>query len=86
MPFYHNRWFSSMKPRTQIYIGAGLITYGLAGSYLTNKAEVAFDMVPTEEDNERLKNALPTIRTLDREEMTMVDNNDRPDDKSGKAD
>jgi len=62
------RWFSSLSPRTRIAIGGGLIAYGLAGSFLTDKAEEVFDLVPTDDDKERLKSLVPRIRAVNRED------------------
>ncbi|KAF8456048.1 hypothetical protein BDZ91DRAFT_745929 [Kalaharituber pfeilii] len=57
--------YFKLRPTTRILIGAGIITYALAGMYLTNKAEEAFNMVPTEEDKKKLEEFVPKVRTVE---------------------
>lgn len=49
-----------------MWIGLGIIGYSGVGILLSNGAERHFGMVPTEEDRERLRKAIPKITTADR--------------------
>ena len=50
-----------------MWIGLGIIVYSGIGIFVSNGAEKHFGMVPTEEDKERLKKAIPKITTVDRQ-------------------
>ena len=60
------RSFRNLQPRTRMLIGLGIIVYSGVGILVSNGAERRFDMVPSEEDKERLKRAIPKITTVDR--------------------
>ena len=47
-------------------IGAGIMTYAVAGLYLSDKAEEKLGLVPTERDKEELRDALPKIVAVER--------------------
>ena len=48
-------------------LGVGVMVYAFAGQTLSDQAESMFGYTPSEKDKERLKNALPTIRTIDKD-------------------
>jgi hypothetical protein len=53
--------------RTRVLIGAGIMTYAVAGQYLSDQAEKSFGFTPTDADKERLERTLPKIRVVDKE-------------------
>ncbi|KAK6337750.1 hypothetical protein TWF696_001231 [Orbilia brochopaga] len=59
------RWFTGLSKTSRLALGGGLIAYGLAGSYLTDRAEEAFGLVPTEEDKQKLKGLVPKISVVE---------------------
>lgn len=50
-----------------MFIGVGVIVYSGVGIVVSNGAERRFGMVPTEQDKERLRKAIPKITTVDRQ-------------------
>ncbi|KAJ9635987.1 hypothetical protein H2199_008342 [Coniosporium tulheliwenetii] len=54
-------------PRTRLLLGLGLMGYASVALMLSDKAEEALGMVPTERDREELARAMPKIRTVDKE-------------------
>lgn len=50
-----------------MWIGLGVIAYSGLGIWVSNGAEKHFGMVPSEEEKERLKRAIPKITTVDRQ-------------------
>jgi hypothetical protein len=49
-------------------VGLGIIAWGAAGLYLSDRAEERFGYTPTEQDTEELRRMTPRIVTVDREE------------------
>jgi len=47
-------------------LGCGVLAWGIIGTYATNIAEDKFNLKATEEDKRKLREALPTIRVVDR--------------------
>ncbi|KAF3923147.1 hypothetical protein ABW20_dc0108106 [Dactylellina cionopaga] len=60
------RWFTSLSQTSRFALGGGLIAYGLAGSYLTDRAEETFGLTPTEQDKKKLKDLIPTVSVVER--------------------
>ena len=50
-----------------MWIGLGIIVYSGIGILVSNGAEKQFGMVASEEDQQRLRKAIPKITTLDKE-------------------
>ena len=48
-------------------IGVGVMAYAGAGLYLSDKAEERFGLTPTEKDREELRDALPKITTVEKQ-------------------
>jgi hypothetical protein len=48
-------------------IGVGVMAYAGLGTYLSDRAEEKYGLVPTEEDKEALKKTLPSITLVDKE-------------------
>lgn len=61
--------YLSLSPRTRIIAGIAIMSYAATGLFLSDKAEEKFGLVPTEEDKEKLRQAIPKIRTVDRDEV-----------------
>jgi hypothetical protein len=60
--------YRSLSPRTRLLIGGGIMAYAGLGLFLSDKAEEAFGFVPTEQDKQRLKEAIPKISLVERGE------------------
>lgn len=50
------------------------MTYAVAGLYLSDTAEDRFGMKATEEDKAKLKEMIPTIHTVDKDESPIARN------------
>ncbi|KAJ6258479.1 hypothetical protein Dda_6521 [Drechslerella dactyloides] len=59
------RWFTGLSQTSRLALGGGLIAYGLVGSYLTDRAEETFGLVPTEEDKQKLRGLVPKISVVE---------------------
>jgi hypothetical protein len=44
--------------------------YAATGLFLSDKAEEKFGLTPTPEDHERLRQAIPKIRTVEKDELS----------------
>lgn len=62
------RSYRALAPRTRILIGVGLMAYAGAGLLVSDKAEQAFGYTPSEEDRRRLREVVPRVHLVDREE------------------
>lgn len=62
-----SRSYRNLSPKTRLLIGGGIMAYAAFGLFLSDKAEQTFGMVPTEKDREKLRDAMPKIRTVDKE-------------------
>lgn len=59
--------YRNISQRTRLLIGGGIMAYAVFGLFVSDRAEQALGLVPTEEDKQRLKGSLPRIHTVDRE-------------------
>lgn len=59
--------YRSLSTKTRVLIGGGIMTYAVAGMFLSDKAEHAFGFTPTEQDRKRLQESMPRIHAVDRE-------------------
>lgn len=59
-------WYKGITPKTRVVIGVGIMAYAGLGMLLTDKAEEKFGLTPTEKDKEELRNVLPKITTVER--------------------
>lgn len=59
--------YRALSTRTRLLIGGGIMAYGVAGIFLSDKAEQALGFEPTEQDKRRLKESMPHIHTVERE-------------------
>ncbi|KAI9902662.1 hypothetical protein N3K66_002014 [Trichothecium roseum] len=56
------RAFKNLPPKARMGVGAGIIAWGAAGLYLSDRAEERLGLAPTEEDRRELrKYYAPTI-------------------------
>ncbi|KAH7064108.1 hypothetical protein BKA63DRAFT_572540 [Paraphoma chrysanthemicola] len=60
------QWYRGITPKTRVVIGVGIMAYAGVGLFLSDKAEEKFGLTPTEKDKEELRNALPKITTVER--------------------
>ncbi|KAK3114108.1 hypothetical protein LTR53_007893 [Teratosphaeriaceae sp. CCFEE 6253] len=65
MPVWQS--YRALSMRTRLCIGAGIMAYAGFGMLVSDKAEEALGLVPTDEEKRRLKDAMPKIHTVDRE-------------------
>ncbi|KAF2722005.1 hypothetical protein K431DRAFT_223110 [Polychaeton citri CBS 116435] len=66
MPLWQN--YRTLTPRIRIFIGVGIMAYAGAGIFLSDRAEESLGFTPSEEDRRRLREAVPKIQLVDREE------------------
>ncbi|KAI6796231.1 hypothetical protein KC363_g3734 [Hortaea werneckii] len=59
--------YRALSTRTRMLIGGGIMTYAVAGMFLSDKAEQFFGFEPTDQDRKRLQDSIPTIHAVDRE-------------------
>lgn len=62
-----HRSYRNLSTKTRLLVGVGIITYALAGQYISDAAETKFGYTPTEAEKERLERVMPRIRVLDKE-------------------
>lgn len=58
--------YRNLSPRTRLLIGGGIMTYAVAGMFLTDKAEDLFGFKASEKEKQQLKDAVPKIHAVDR--------------------
>lgn len=64
MPLWDS--YRALSMRTRLLIGGGIMAYAAFGLLVSDKAEEALGLVPTEEDKQRLREAIPRIHTVER--------------------
>lgn len=62
----HFRAFKNLPPKARAGVGVGIIAWGVAGLYLSDRAEEKFGYTPTEEDKAKLEQYTPRIVTVER--------------------
>jgi len=60
--------YTSLPPRTKLYLGLGLITWSSIGLWVTSTAEQKLGMQASEEDLKKLKEVVPKVRWVDKDE------------------
>lgn len=68
-PLITNSKYLALSPKTRIIAGIAIMSYAGFGILLSNRAEEKFGLVPTEEDKQKLRQAIPRIRTVERDEV-----------------
>ena len=57
--------FSSLSPQTKVILGGGAIVWGVTGLFVTDIVENEFGLMPSDEEKERLKKIMPTVRAVE---------------------
>ncbi|EGR51639.1 uncharacterized protein TRIREDRAFT_74638 [Trichoderma reesei QM6a] len=58
--------YKNLSPNTRLGVGVAVIAWGIAGLYISDKAEESFGFTPTEEDKAELRNLAPRITTVEK--------------------
>jgi len=58
--------FKSLSPTTRLGVGVGVIAWGVAGLYVSDRAEEKFGFTPSEADKEELRKYTPRLTAVDR--------------------
>ncbi|KAK0289128.1 hypothetical protein LTR35_000504 [Friedmanniomyces endolithicus] len=58
--------YRALSMQTRLLIGAGIMAYAGFGLLVSDKAEEALGLVPTEEDKQRLREAVPRVYAVER--------------------
>nr|POE54498.1 hypothetical protein CFP56_41436 [Quercus suber] len=59
--------YRALSPRTRMLLGGGIIAWSAVGLFISDRAEEAWGLTPTEQDKQKLREALPRISVRDRE-------------------
>ncbi|SMQ50306.1 unnamed protein product [Zymoseptoria tritici ST99CH_3D1] len=59
--------YRNLSPRTRMIAGGGVIVWGIVGILISDRAEKSFDLVPTDEDRRKLKEAIPKLHMVEKE-------------------
>lgn len=59
--------YRNLAPKTRLLVGGGIMVWGAAGLLISDKAEQAFGFVPTEQDKEKLQEAIPKLHFVEKE-------------------
>ncbi|KAM3526003.1 hypothetical protein NHJ13051_003689 [Beauveria bassiana] len=60
--------YKNLSPNARLGVGVGVLIWGTAGLYLSDRAEERFGFKPTEQDKEELRQMTPHIVAVEREE------------------
>jgi hypothetical protein len=60
------RSFKNLPAKTRMAVGVGVIAWGVAGLYLSDKAEESLGYTPTEADKEKIRQYTPRITAVER--------------------
>ncbi|KAF4513527.1 hypothetical protein G6O67_000790 [Ophiocordyceps sinensis] len=60
--------FKNLSPKLRLGVGVGVIAWGLAGLYTSDRAEEKFGFVPSDEDKEQLRKWTPRLTAVDRQD------------------
>lgn len=66
LPYVEYRAYKNLSPNTRLGVGVAVIAWGIAGLYISDKAEESFGFTPTEEDKAELRNLAPRITTVEK--------------------
>ncbi|KAF8416184.1 hypothetical protein EV426DRAFT_712699 [Tirmania nivea] len=58
--------YQNLSPRTRLLIGGAVIAYSIAGLWAADTAEKKFGFTPSEEDKKELRDLVPKVRVVDR--------------------
>ncbi len=60
--------YRSLAPRTRLIIGGGIMAYAAFGLLASDQAEKFLGWTATDEDRKRLKEELPKVHVVDRDD------------------
>ena len=66
-----SRWYRSLSSQTRLLIGVGIMGYAGIGMLLSDRVEAAFGMVPTEQEKDKLSDALPKFKVMDKNDVQI---------------
>ncbi|KAF4126764.1 hypothetical protein GMORB2_0501 [Geosmithia morbida] len=66
------RSFKNLSPKTRLGVGLAIISWGLAGPYLSDAAESRMGLTPSERDKEELDRMTPHITVVDAKSGTIT--------------
>ncbi|OAQ94827.1 hypothetical protein VFPFJ_00936 [Purpureocillium lilacinum] len=58
--------YKNLSPKTRLAVGVGVIAWGVAGLYLSDRAEEKFGYTPSDKDKEELRSWTPRIVTVEK--------------------
>lgn len=58
--------FKNLSLNLRLGVGLGVIAWGLAGLYLSDRAEEKFGLTPSDQDKEQLRKWTPRVVAVDR--------------------
>lgn len=61
------RWYKGLTPKTRAIMGVGVMAYACLGMYASDVVEEKTGLTPTEKEKQQLRDALPKIIVVDRE-------------------
>jgi hypothetical protein len=64
------RSYKSLAPRTRIFLGLGLMANAALALQFSEQIEAALGVVPSKEEESRLKESMPRVRAVERESRT----------------
>ncbi|KAM3419995.1 hypothetical protein BST61_g3307 [Cercospora zeina] len=59
--------YRNLTPRTRLILGGAIMAWGTFGLFVSDKAEQAFGLVPTEQDKEKLQDSMPKFHLVDKD-------------------
>ena len=63
----NDRSYRNLSSRTRLFVGGGIMAYAVFGLMLSDKAEEAFGLTPSEKDKQDLREAVPKIHLVERD-------------------
>ncbi|ROW14637.1 hypothetical protein VPNG_03236 [Cytospora leucostoma] len=60
--------YQGLSARARLGVGIGFLAWGVAGLYLSDRAEEKFGYTPTEQDKASLEKLKPKIHVVDRDD------------------
>ena len=66
------RKYQALTPKSKALIGIGVMGYAITGLYLSDAAEDKFGMKATDEDKAKLREMIPTIHTIDKDQSPVA--------------
>ncbi|KAF2217743.1 hypothetical protein CERZMDRAFT_31028 [Cercospora zeae-maydis SCOH1-5] len=64
MTLWHS--YRNLSPKTRLVLGGAIMAWSAVGLFVSDRAEQAFGLVPTEQDKEKLHDSLPKIHFVEK--------------------